>query len=383
MIISLSLIHLINCASEPERPILKKITITSSNGAKLDLGATTSLTASGIDQFNGAYTLSNTIIWSASNENISIDQQGNVTALEVGTSLVTATTELVEGTFTITIWDSSAPRTEVYVSDLGNFEQGPWKILKYNEDGSNPEVFTNTHVNQPQDVLFLEDQDIVLVSNYRGSTSSTGRITKYNSTTGAYLGDFATNLPGPTRIKIGPDDLLYILLWDGTNKVRRYQLDGTFVDAFTSVGINEGIGLDWDTNGNLYVSSFSDGQPGYVRKFDPSGNDLGLFISTNLVGPTNIWFDGDGNLLVSDWTAGNVKRFDANGVFLGTFITGLNQVEGAGFFVNGNILLGNGGNSSVKMYTENGIFIRDFVPAGGGSEGLIRPNGITVRRVNF
>jgi len=56
---------------------------------------------------------------------------------------------------------------------------------------------------------------VVLISNL-----NTGRITKYNSSTGEYIGDFATGIAGPTRMKIGADSLLYVLQWSGNGKVK-------------------------------------------------------------------------------------------------------------------------------------------------------------------
>ena len=129
-------------------------------------------------------------------------------------------------------------------------------------------------------------------------------------------------------MKIGPDDLLYVLQWQGNGRVRRYQLDGTYMGEFTSVGVNESIGLDWDAAGNLYVSSFNGGTNGYVRKFDTSGDDLGKFIETGLQGPTNIWFDNTGNLFVNDWQGGAVRKFGSDGTFISNFASGLSQVEG-------------------------------------------------------
>ena len=40
----------------------------------------------------------------------------------------------------------------------------------------------------------------------------------------------------------------------GNGKVKRYELDGTFVDDFTSVGVSQSIGIDWDSNGNWAMS---------------------------------------------------------------------------------------------------------------------------------
>lgn len=261
---------------------------------------------------------------------------------------------------------------EIYVSDAGNFSNPPWKILKFDENGENPEIFIDTVLAWPQDIVFLEDQQVVLISNL-----SSGRITKYNSSTGDYIGNFATGIAGPTRMKIGADSLLYVLQWSGNGKVRRYQLNGTFVDEFTSVGVPQSIGLDWDSNGNLYVSSYSGDN---VRKFGSSGNDLGLFVTSNLAGPTNIWFNANGDLLVSDYDGTAVKRFDSTGVFVSNFITGLGQAEGVDFFPNGNILIGNGATHSVKMYDSNGVYIEEFIPNGSG--GLMTPNAVVIRKSN-
>lgn len=261
---------------------------------------------------------------------------------------------------------------KIYVSDAGNFSNPPWQILKFDENGENPETFIDTALAWPQDIVFLEEQQVVLISNL-----NTGRITKYNSSTGEYIGDFATGIGGPTRMKIGADSLLYVLQWSGNGKVWRYQLDGAFVDEFTGVGITQSIGIDWDDEGNLYVSSYGAAS---VRKFDPDGNDLGLFVNTNLAGPTNIWFDDNGDLLVIDYNGTAVKRFDSTGVFVSNFITGLGQAEGVDFFSNGNILIGNGVTHSVKMFDSNGVYIEDFIPSGSG--GLMNPNAVVIREIN-
>jgi len=261
---------------------------------------------------------------------------------------------------------------EVYVSDAGNFSSPPWQILKFDENGENPEVFINSNLAWPQDIVFIEDQDIVLISNL-----NSGTITKHNSATGAFIENFATGISGPTRMKIGADSLLYVLQWSGNGKVRRYQLDGTFVDEFTSVGVPQSIGIDWDGNGNLYISSYGGDN---VRKFDTNGNDLGLFINSNLLGPTNIWFDAAGDMLVSDYNGTAVKRFDSEGIYVSDFLTGLSNSEGVDFFPNGNILIGNGATSSVKLFDNAGNYIEDFISSGAGN--LLTPNAVVIRENN-
>ena len=262
---------------------------------------------------------------------------------------------------------------EIYVSDAGNFSNPPWKILKFDEDGQNPETYIDTVLAWPQDIIFLEDQQVVLISNL-----NSGRITKYNIFDGEYVGDFATGISGPTRMKIGEDSLLYVLQWSGSYKVKRYQLDGTFVDDFTSAGVPRSIGIDWDEDGNLYVSSYSED---YVQKFDVNGDSVSVFVNTNLAGPTNIWFDDNGDLLVSDYNGTAVKRFDSSGNYISDFITGIHYSEGVDFFPNGNILIGNGSTSSVKMFDSNGNYIEDLIPSGSG--GLMTPNAVVIRQSNL
>lgn len=262
-----------------------------------------------------------------------------------------------------------AQDTAIYVSDAGNFSSPPWQILKFDGNGENPEVFINQNLGWPQDIVFLDDTNTVLISNL-----SSNQITRYNAETGAYIDVFAQVPGGPTRMKIGSDDLLYVLQWSGNGTVLRYQLDGTFVGEFTSTGVSQSIGLDWDNTGNLYVSSYNSD---HVRKFDTSGNDLGLFINSNLAGPTDITFAENGDLLVSDYNAARVKRFDSGGNFISNFISGVSQVEGIDTFANGNILLGIGGQSSVRMYDNDGNFMEDFIASGAG--GLRTPNAIVIR----
>ena len=149
------------------------------------------------------------------------------------------------------------------------------------------------------------------------------------------------------------------------------------MDEFTSVGVTNSIGMDWDSQGNLYVASFDAGQ---VRKFDNDGNDMGLFIRSDLQGPTNIWFDENGELFVVDWSGRAIRRFDSNGDWQSNFVLGLSEPEGIEFLGNGDVLVGNGGTSSVRQYDENGNFVKDFVP--GGLGGLAKPNALRFRQVS-
>jgi streptogramin lyase len=149
------------------------------------------------------------------------------------------------------------------------------------------------------------------------------------------------------------------------------------VDEFTTVGVSQSIGIAWDSEGRLYVASFNGA---FVRRFDTEGNDLGLFVSTNLQGPTNIWFDDNGDLMVMDWSGLAIRRFNENGFFQQNVVLGLSEPEGVEFLDNGDILVGNGGSSSVRQYDADGRFVGDFVPSGSG--GLVKPNALRFRTVS-
>jgi hypothetical protein len=260
---------------------------------------------------------------------------------------------------------------DIYVSDAGNFNSPPWQVLKFDSAGQNPSVFINSNLNWPQDIVFFEDSNTVLVSNL-----GSGRIAKYDATSGSYISDFAASIAGPTRMKIGRDHLLYVLQWNGSGKVLRYHFDGTYAGEFTSSGVPQSIGLDWDSSGNLYVSSYTGA---LVRKFDTAGMDQGIFISSNLAGPTNIWFDTNGDLLVVDYNGTAVKRFDPAGNYLNDFITGISHAEGVGFLPDGNLLLGNGATRSVKLFDSSGNYIKDLISSGEGN--LLTPNAVIIREI--
>ncbi|MDX1460828.1 MAG: hypothetical protein R3348_07205, partial [Xanthomonadales bacterium] len=110
------------------------------------------------------------------------------------------------------------------------------------------------------------------------------------------------------------------------------------------------------------------------------GSDQGLFISTGLQGPTNIWFEDDGDLIVMDWSANAIRRYNSAGVFQETLVTGLSEPEGVDFLDGGDLIMGNGGTSSVRQYQADGTFVKNFVAPGLG--GLIKPNAVRIRRLN-
>lgn len=244
---------------------------------------------------------------------------------------------------------------EIYVSDAGGFSNPspPWQILKYDQNGDNGEVFISEDLGWPQDILFLETVNQVLISNL-----NTDSINIHDAMTGEFIGLFSSEADGPTRMSIGPDGLLYVLQWNGNGPVLRFNTDGTYLGEFTQAGVNRAIGLDWDSQGNLYVASYSEST---IRVFDPNGVDNGLFISSGLNGPTNIWFNSAGELHVNNYNTGQVLKFNSSGEFMDTIISGIGWCEGIAVIPNGDFLIGGGQNGVVNQYTPEGTFVQQLI----------------------
>ncbi|MCD2261003.1 T9SS type A sorting domain-containing protein [Psychroserpens luteolus] len=263
-----------------------------------------------------------------------------------------------------------------------------YKILKFDHNGENGEIFTDQQLAWPQDIVIAQIPNEgfrVLVSNL-----SSGRITKYDLD-GNYVGNFATGIGGPTRMRI-KNNILYVLQWFNQSVpeyVLRFALDGTPLSNFTNTGIRLSIGMDWDASDNFYVSSY--GQPPFngnpaipaqVYKYNSMGLYEGVFISElSLSGPTNIWFDtsGNGDLLVIDYNDNSIKRFNSNGVLISTIVSGLSTPEGVAFLSNGYFLVGNGLTGLIKMYDNDGNFIENFIDSTASSQAnLINPNAFYI-----
>ena len=87
---------------------------------------------------------------------------------------------------------------------------------------------------------FFHPDGSVLVTGFGNTT-----IKRYDGETGAFLGDFSSGyaLATPSKMSIGPDSLIYVTQWDAVqNNIVRFDLDGNFVDEFTTEGAPNGLG---------------------------------------------------------------------------------------------------------------------------------------------
>ncbi len=264
----------------------------------------------------------------------------------------------------------SSAQFEVYVTS-GNGPSAS-SVKKFDATGNYLGDFIapgTSPLNWPQDIVFIENNTIALVSGLNNNA-----IFRYDGSTGALIDTFAANISGPTRMKIGADGYLYALEWNGEARVMRYDLQGNFMDTFTNIAVNNSIGLDWDSAGNLYVSSYNENA---VYRFDPSGNYMDTPISSGLSGPTTIWFDATGDLYVSNWNGNFVKRFDASFMEQPNNFGTISKPEGFVEMPNGDLLLGSGGpSSSVRRYDALGNFVTSFATGNG----LANPNAIYIKQ---
>lgn len=225
----------------------------------------------------------------------------------------------------------------------------------------------------PEDIQFHPDGTMLVT----GAGNNT--IKRYNGQTGQYMGNFSSgyDLEIPSKMSIGWDSLLYVTQWGMTqNKVVRFDLDGNFVDEFTKTPAPNGLGHLWDSNENFYISIYGNGANGTIQKFDLLGNSLGTFINSSILqGPTDIWFDNNGDMLIEDWTVGRVLRFNSSGQYLGVFVNGLTNPEGIAFLPNGNLLIGDWGEDAVHLIDSTGTVLGYFTIGNG----LVDPNNVTVR----
>ncbi len=222
-----------------------------------------------------------------------------------------------------------------------------------------------------QEVAFGPDSNLYVSG--RGNSA----IHRYDSRSGAFLGAFTTGytLDNPTKISFGPDGLLYVSQWgERQSSVARFDArSGVFVDEFTE-NLNQPLSHAWDREGSFYVACFGSKE---VRRYSEDGDfQRSIRDEARLNGPTNIWFGEDEDLYVADWQSGSVLEFnERNGRFLGTFISGLERLEGVAFGPDERIYLCDWQANSVLRYDQRGNFIDVFIDSGD----LQQPNGIVFR----
>lgn len=118
-------------------------------------------------------------------------------------------------------------------------------------------------------------------------------------------------------------------------------------------------GIALDSAGNCYVSSSSN----TVRKFSPTGADLGTLPSTGLSFPAGMACDSAGNLYVVNSVSRSIRKFSAAGSDLLNIVadTGLVAPRGMALDGSGNLYVRFSGSGVVKKYNSSGTELPVFL----------------------
>jgi sugar lactone lactonase YvrE len=220
-----------------------------------------------------------------------------------------------------------------------------------------------------------------------GGSGNYDTIVRYNGTTGAFMGMFAT---GPMN---GPRDIVFhngymYVASTYTNQVLQYDATtGAYLGVFVTAGsggINGPDGMTFGPDGNLYLSGTNsnnvieyDGNTGaYLKAFVASGSG-GLSL------PAGITFDTSGQYLyVAEWGgAHDVLKYNGQtGAYVGVAASGLSSPRDVKFGADGLLYVLDAGTNRIERFTENGTYVGDYVPAGsggmsGGGSVTFGPNG--------
>ncbi|MCB9315605.1 MAG: NHL repeat-containing protein [Lewinellaceae bacterium] len=225
--------------------------------------------------------------------------------------------------------------------------------------------------NETQDVVIGPDGMLYV------SSLQTRHILKFDPATGAFLENFTSGyeLKKPTKISFAPDGYLYVSQWgeDQSSVVRFHAQSGVFDRDCTGPQAGP-LGHSWDSDGNLYVACFFSKD---VRKFSPDGTFLGVVISPDqLRGPSNLWFNPGGDLLVADWDSGSIKKFrnEPGGlVFDSEFASGFARLEGVAIGPDGYLYACDWYRNIIqKLNASTGSAIGVYLDGGA----MERPNGL-------
>jgi hypothetical protein len=233
---------------------------------------------------------------------------------------------------------------QLLLVDQNVFEPNPGEVLRFNAPTG---TFLGNLVFQTDPNAPFAPRGMVLGANHTLYVADDGnldgiilgRLTRFNSETGAFLGDLQpTGFSGdfyPRGVVIGPDGLVYasvrniaptggeIMRWNPTTG----QFLGDFVDSNATNDLNRPEGIVFGPDGNLYVGSFRADASDTDKILEFSGTTgayLGK-IDTDQVGQPRAFAQallfGPGGKLFVPITAngpdsGEVRRYD---VSTGTF----------------------------------------------------------------
>jgi sugar lactone lactonase YvrE len=273
--------------------------------------------------------------------------EGDPTAHYRGVAAAGATTGSV-GICTI------GPDGNIYTATGGGYDYN--MILRYNgTTGAFMGVFATGPINGVRTILFNGGY-MYVASEY------TNQVLQYNATTGAYVGVFVAagsgGISGPYGMTFGPDGNLYVSGRNSNNVVEYNGTTGALIETFVTAGsggLDLPEGITFDPSGQyLYVAS--SGGPGEVLKYSAqTGAYVGQASSGLSSGPGDVQFGANGLLYVGD--GNRIEEFTENGIYTSDYVpAGSGGMTGAGWMTfgpNGDLYVGSGNHSILQFGTEN------------------------------
>lgn len=230
------------------------------------------------------------------------------------------------------------PDGNFYVSDSDHEH-----VLQYNGvTGAFQTIFGNAE--DPAGLAFRANGHVLVADS-----SDPGEITELSPPPGSPAATFVAAVPGlltnPEGLVLGPDGNLYVANNDSGNVLRFNGTTGAFLGVFAS-GLTNPRGVTFGLDGNLYVTNF--GGADVLRFNGTTGALLNTFVTPGSGGlslPRPLLFGPDGNLYVGSYGTGDILRYNGTtGAFIDDFIpAGRGGLGGPTFLVYHDFATGGGG----------------------------------------
>jgi sugar lactone lactonase YvrE len=193
-----------------------------------------------------------------------------------------------------------------------------------------------------------------------------GSIGRFDSTTGANLGLFASGLHSPRGLTFDAAGNLYVANTNNAT-INKITPDGTVSVFASGGGLDFPYALTADVRGSLYASNLGNNT---ISRIAPDGT-VSLF-ATGMNRAHGLTFASDGNLYASNYEDATVLKIDATGA-TSLFAVGNGMSNPVGIVsVGANLFVANSRNDTISLLDSTGSV--SLFAAGGG---LSFPVGLT------